>query len=174
MSQNSRFLSLVLRHKPGNIGITLDENGWVDIDVLLAGMAKHRKGITRGELEEIVRTNDKQRFAIEGDRIRANQGHSVKVDLDHKTQRPPGCLYHGTHEGAVESIKKDGLRKQNRHDVHLHQDKELATTVGSRRGKAVLLTIRSEEMRQAGHVFKVTPNHVWLVESVPPEFIDFP
>jgi putative RNA 2'-phosphotransferase len=172
--RTSKFLSLILRHQPDKIGIELDANGWVDVDVLLAGLKNSGKGITREQLEEVVRTNDKQRFIIENDRIRANQGHSVSVDLGYKTQRPPVILYHGTYEGAVKAIRREGLTKQKRHHVHLHQDQQLATTVGSRRGKAVLLKIRAEEMRQAGHLFQVTPNNVWLVDRVPPEFIDFP
>ncbi len=173
LKSTSKFLSLILRHQPEKIGISLDPNGWVDIDVLLAGLQKFGKPLTREELDEVVTTNDKQRFIIEGERIRANQGHSVSVDLGYKNARPPVILYHGTYEGAVRSIMREGLTKQKRHHVHLHQDQKLALTVGGRRGKAILLTIKAEEMRKAGHLFQVTPNQVWLTDRVPPEFIEF-
>lgn len=172
--RTSKFLSLILRHNPGKISITLDKNGWVDVDVLLEGLAASGHRLTREQLEEVVRSNDKQRFVIENNRIRANQGHSIEVDLGHKTARPPVILYHGTNEGAVNSIRREGLTKQKRHHVHLHEDRKVAEDAGQRRGRLVLLEIRAEEMRQAGHLFQVTPNKVWLVDRVPPEFIEFP
>lgn len=172
----SKFLSLVLRHQPGTINIKLDEAGWVDIDVLLKQMAKHRQSITRKTLERIVADNDKQRFTIseDGKRIRAKQGHSVDVDLGYQAAEPPESLCHGTPERFVPLIKESGLKKMERHHVHMHADKKLAEEVGGRRGKPVLLVVRAKEMHDAGHRFFVTENDVWLTDHVPPKFIDFP
>lgn len=174
--KTSKFLSMVLRHQPDKIGISLDEAGWIAIDDLLAAMAQHGRPLTRAQLEQVVRENDKQRFAIseEGDRIRANQGHSIAVDLDHTAAEPPEILYHGTPEKFVDAIGNGGLKKMDRHHVHLHENVDVATTVGKRRGKPVVLTIRSLQMHQAGFEFFVTPNRVWLVDRVPSEYIDFP
>lgn len=172
----SKFLSLVLRHQPQTIGITLDENGWVEIDTLLEGMACSGKRVSREQLEQVVSNNDKQRFTISDDavRIRAKQGHSVDVDLGYQAATPPEQLCHGTPGRFVELIRESGLKKMNRHHVHMHADHELATEVGGRRGKPVLLTIRSLEMHQAGYEFFVTENDVWLTDHVPSEFINFP
>ena len=172
----SKFLSLVLRHQPQTIGITLDENGWVEIDSLLKGMASARRTITREQLENVVKSNDKQRFTISDDgcRIRAKQGHSVDVDLGYQAATPPEQLCHGTPERFIPLIRESGLKKMKRHHVHMHADQNLATEVGGRRGKPVLLIIRSLEMHNAGHEFFVTENDVWLTDHVPPEFIDFP
>jgi len=174
--RTSKFLSLVLRHQPEKIGIQLDEAGWVDVDVLLKAMAKHGKRISRETLDHVVETNDKRRFAYgdDGRRIRANQGHSVEVDLGYKTAQPPEILLHGTPDRFVADIMRDGLKKMKRHHVHLHTNEATATTVGSRRGKPVLLKIRAREMADNGHEFFVTPNDVWLTDSVPAEFIDPP
>ncbi|NNE01427.1 MAG: RNA 2'-phosphotransferase [Pirellulaceae bacterium] len=172
----SKFLSLVLRHRPEKIGIALDDAGWVDVDVLLTAINQHSRALTLDQLECVVRENDKQRFIFSDDqqRIRANQGHSVPVDLDHESAVPPDVLLHGTPERFVAAIAKQGLEKMQRHHVHLHADSAVANAVGARRGKAVLLRIRSGEMHRAGHRFWVTPNQVWLVDHVPAEFIDFP
>lgn len=174
--KTSKFLSLVLRHQPETIGIELDESGWVGIDVLLSAMAEHGRPLTREALQLVVDNNDKQRFSIseDGTRIRANQGHSVEVDLGYEPSPPPEILYHGTPRQFVEPIRRDGLHKMRRHHVHLHEDIATATAVGSRRGKSVLLKIRAQEMHAAGHVFYVTENHVWLTDHVPNEFIDVP
>lgn len=172
----SKFLSLVLRHEPQRIGIKLDEAGWVDVDELLAASAAHGQTISDQELQAIVETSDKQRFAFseDGTRIRANQGHSIEVQLDHPVATPPELLYHGTAERFVEPIRREGLIKGARHDVHLSTTLETARRVGMRRGRAVILTIRARDMHRAGHVFHLTPNHVWLVDKVPPQFIEFP
>ena len=172
----SKFLSLVLRHQPEKIGIRLDDAGWVDVDVLLRAMAGHGNGISPETLDYVVRTNDKKRFAFseDGQRIRANQGHSVDVDLGYKSAEPPEILFHGTPTRFIESIRRDGLKKMDRHHVHLHVDKATSVAVGSRRGKPVLLEVRAQDMACQGHEYFVTPNNVWLVDYVPVEFIDFP
>ena len=172
----SKFLSLVLRHQPQTIGITLDENGWVDIGELLKGMALARNRVSREQLEHVVASNDKQRFTIsdDGQRIRAKQGHSVEVDLGYQAATPPEYLCHGTPARFVKFIRASGLKKMNRHHVHMHADRKLAAEVGGRRGRPVLLIIRSLEMREAGNKFFVTENNVWLADHVPQEFIDFP
>ena len=174
--RTSKFLSLVLRHNPGTIGIQLDASGWVDVDELLAALAKNRRGLTRDQLQHVVESNDKQRFSFsqDGQRIRAKQGHSVSVDLGYQPSEPPTTLCHGTPSRFVELIKQEGLKKMNRHHVHMHADQKLATDVGGRRGKPVLLAIRSKAMHDAGHEFFVTENEVWLTDHVPPEFIEFP
>ncbi|GAB5402689.1 MAG: RNA 2'-phosphotransferase [Aureliella sp.] len=174
--QTSKFLSLVLRHQPQKIGITLDEAGWTRIDELLGAMNDRGKRITREVLEYVVAANDKQRFTIseDGTRIRAKQGHSVEVELGYQPADPPEYLLHGTPTTAVESIRCEGLKKMNRHHVHLHLDAETASTVGARRGAPVLLKIRSRTMAADGHVFYVTENDVWLTDHVPPQYIEFP
>src|SRR6478672_11499013 len=169
--QNSKFLSLVLRHEPELIGITLDEAGWVAVDELLAGCARQGRAISRAELAEIVRTSDKQRFALseDGTRIRANQGHSVPVELGHEPATPPEVLYHGTAEKYLASIRREGLRKGERHHVHLSDRVETAKAVGSRHGRLVLLEVAAGRMARDGHTFYRTTNGVWLTDHVPVE-----
>jgi putative RNA 2'-phosphotransferase len=169
----SKLLSLVLRHDPGRIGITLDDAGWTDVAALLAACGAHGVSITRDELAAIVASSDKQRFALstDGERIRANQGHSVEVDLQLSPAEPPAMLFHGTVAAALASIRAGGLVRGQRHHVHLSKDVETATKVGARRGKPVILTIRAGDMAGAGHVFYCSANGVWLVDQVPPEFI---
>ena len=168
----SKFLSFVLRHHPEEIGITLDENGWVDVDVLLSAMAEHGRAIRREQLEDIVATNDKQRFAIEDGRIRANQGHSVSVDLDLSERQPPDVLYHGTATRFVDAIRAQGLSKMSRQHVHLSADEATASKVGVRHGKLVILRVDAAAMVRDGHVFFCSKNGVWLVDHVPPEFLE--
>ncbi len=172
----SKFLSLVLRHQPAAAGITLDEAGWVPVSELLAGCAAHGVPITPEQLAAVVAGSEKQRFAFSEDRtrIRANQGHSVEVELGHAAATPPAVLYHGTPTRFLDAIRREGLRRMARHHVHLSEDAAMTLAVGQRRGQAVLLTIRSAEMAAAGHVFRVTPNRVWLADAVPAEFIEFP
>lgn len=169
----SKFLSLVLRHDPARIGITLDDAGWTDVSALLAAAAKHGVKLTRDQLAELVASSDKQRFALssDGSRIRANQGHSVGVDLQLPAATPPELLYHGTVEAALPGIRAGGLVRGKRHHVHLSPDTATATKVGARRGAPVLLTIRAGAMAAAGHAFYRSDNNVWLVDRVPPEFI---
>lgn len=173
--RTSKFLSYVLRHHPEEIGISLDINGWVEVATLLEALAANGRSLSRSDLEEVVSTNDKKRFAFndEETHIRANQGHSIEVELDHQLAEPPEVLLHGTPMQSVEQIRQEGLKKMQRHAVHLHQDEKTARDVGGRRGKPVLLKIKAREMATAGHRFWVTPNDVWLVEQVPPEYIEF-
>lgn len=174
--RTSKFLSLVLRHDPARIGITLDDAGWTEVAALLAACAAHGVVISRAELQTIVETSDKQRFALspDGERIRANQGHSVGVELGLPITTPPARLYHGTVERALAGIRAEGLSRRERHDVHLSAEQSTATKVGQRRGAPVILTIRADEMVAAGFVFRVSANGVWLTEHVPPEFIELP
>jgi putative RNA 2'-phosphotransferase len=169
----SKFLSLVLRHQPDKIGITLDASGWVDVDELLAACLRHGKTISRRMLDDIVATNDKQRFAFNENRtrIRANQGHSIEVELDHQPATPPDVLYHGTPEQFVRAILRDGLKKMQRHHVHLSPTRETATKVGERRGKPVILRIDAKRMHADSFTFYLTPNNVWLVDEVPPGYL---
>lgn len=169
----SKQLSYHLRHAPERIGIELDPAGWVDVDVLLAALATHGKAMTRAELDRVVAENDKQRFAFDstGTRIRANQGHSVPVDLDLPPATPPDLLYHGTVGTSVAAIMRDGLRPMSRHDVHLSPDVQTATKVGARRGTPVVLTVAAGRMARDGHEFRVSANGVWLVAAVPPDYI---
>ncbi len=174
--RTSKFLSLVLRHQPQTIGIKLDSSGWVSVDELLAAINRHPNNIKldRKSLEQVVSDNDKQRFEFSEDcsSIRARQGHSVNVDLGYPPATPPETLLHGTPRKFVAPILETGLKKMNRHHVHLHTDLKTATAVGARRGDSVLLTVRSGEMHRAGFIFFVTENGVWLTDHVPPEFID--
>ncbi len=172
----SKFLSLVLRHEPEKIDITLDESGWTDCRDLIEAAKRHGTCFDHAMLLEVVRTSDKQRFALSNDgrRIRANQGHSVKVDLALETQVPPELLYHGTVERFLDAIRTSGLQKGERHHVHLSADLATASKVGERRGRPIILAVRAAEMSRAGHSFYLSANGVWLTDAVPPEFIDFP
>ncbi|MFF5246717.1 RNA 2'-phosphotransferase [Streptosporangium sp. NPDC000095] len=170
----SKYLSQHLRHQPERIGLVLGPQGWVDIEALLAAAARHGFAITREELARVVAGNDKRRFSIEGDRIRANQGHTVDVDLDLPVVEPPEILFHGTVDAHVGAIRREGLRPMDRHAVHLSPDRETATRVGARRGRPVVLVVRAGEMHRAGHEFRVSANGVWLAAHVPPAHISFP
>jgi len=172
----SKLLSLVLRHQPEAIGITLDENGWVTVDELLAKLAAKGHRVDRETLEEVVTTNDKQRFSFSEDglRIRANQGHSVSVDLELEALTPPDLLYHGTATRNLEAILDQGLQPQARQHVHLSPDEETATKVGMRHGKPVVLHVDAKAMAEAGHAFYRSANGVWLTAAVPPEFLSRP
>ncbi|WP_406485408.1 RNA 2'-phosphotransferase [Streptomyces sp. NBC_01563] len=169
----SKYLSKHLRHQPERIGITLDANGWVPIDALLRAMARNNVPLTRAELDHVVATNDKQRFAVENGRIRASQGHTVPVDLDLPPAEPPAYLYHGTVGHALDSIRNEGLRPMARTHVHLSPDRETATRVGARQGRPVVLSVDAGAMHRAGHTFHVSANGVWLTASVPPAFLRF-
>lgn len=170
----SKYLSKHLRHQPARIGLTLDEGGWVGIDTLIAAATAHGFRFTRAELDHVVAHNDKRRFTIDGDRIRANQGHTVEVDLGLPPATPPPYLYHGTVAACLEAIRAEGLRAMNRHDVHLSPDRETATRVGARRGRPVVLSVDAGAMHRDGHEFRVSANGVWLTEAVPPEYLRFP
>lgn len=172
---SSKFLSLILRHKPETIGITLDNEGWVSINVLLKALNKHSQyeKWNREKLEHIVETNDKKRFYIdkEFDRIRANQGHSIDIKIKYKESIPTGPLFHGTVQKYIDSIYEQGLHKMNRHHVHLSKDVDTAKQVGSRRGKPVILVIDAEQMHHDGFKFFISENGVWLTDHVPSKYI---
>ncbi|MBZ6203381.1 RNA 2'-phosphotransferase [Streptomyces olivaceus] len=170
----SKYLSKHLRHRPDLIGLTPDAAGWVEIDTLIAAAAAHGFRFTRAELDHVVATNDKRRFAIRGNRIRANQGHSIEVDLALPAAAPPPYLYHGTVSRHLDAIRAEGLRPMNRHDVHLSPDRETATRVGARRGRPVVLPVDATTMHRDGLVFRVSANGVWLTAAVPPRYLRFP
>jgi putative RNA 2'-phosphotransferase len=172
--KTSKFLSLILRHSPDTIGLRLDENGWAGVEELIQKSAGRGMSFSSQELEEVVLTNDKQRFAFNDDKtkIRASQGHSVEVELGFEAKVPPEILYHGTVEKFLQSIMTEGLRKMGRHHVHLSQDRETAEIVGSRRGPAIILMIRSGEMSRDGFEFYLSVNGVWLTEKVPVKYIE--
>ncbi|MER5883833.1 RNA 2'-phosphotransferase [Streptomyces sp. NPDC001941] len=173
----SKYLSRHLRHQPERIGLTLDPNGWVTVDALLTALAEHGLPVTRAELDHVVAVNDKRRFTIDtapdGDRIRANQGHTVAVDLDLPRAEPPAYLYHGTVARSLDAIRAEGLRPMDRHHVHLSPDRETATRVGARRGRPVVLAVDAGAMHRAGHVFLLSANGVWLTDAVPPRYLRF-
>ena len=173
LTRISKTLSYHLRHRPDALGLTLGPGGWVAVDTLLAALAQHGKPVTRAELDDVVARNPKQRFAFDesGTRIRASQGHSVAVDLELAPVEPPAVLYHGTGARAVASILREGLRKQQRHHVHLSADVATARAVGARHGRPVVLQVDAAAMRAAGHVFFRAANGVWLVDAVPPAFL---
>jgi len=175
-TQRSKFLSLVLRHQPELVGLRLDTAGWVEVSDLLRACNRHGTPLTRGELDEIVATNEKKRFAFSEDclRIRANQGHSVEVSLGYAPSTPPDLLYHGTAIRFLGSIRAQGLLKGERHHVHLSADVATAKAVGGRHGKPVVLEISAGRMQAAGLTFYLSDNGVWLVEHVPVEYIEFP
>lgn len=169
----SKFLSLVLRHRPQELGLALDSGGWVEVDVLLAAMRARGMAGDREQLERVVAENDKQRFSInsDGTKIRANQGHSIPVQLGLAPRTPPELLYHGTAVRNLNSIREKGLLKGRRHAVHLSPDAETARKVGQRHGIPVVLTIQARRMFADGFVFTRSENGVWLTENVPPEYI---
>lgn len=172
----SKFLSLVLRHKPEAIGLTLDEQGWAVLDELIERATEHGRPLTRTVVPHVVATNAKQRFALSEDetRIRAVQGHSIAVDLALTPQEPPELLYHGTAERFLESICSQGLHSRRRQEVHLSLDEATARTVGSRHGAPAVLRIRAGEIWRAGTPFFRAENGVWLTVAVPATFIDEP
>jgi len=170
----SRFLSLVLRHRPEVIGLQLDPNGWVSVRELIDAVAKAGHQIDPDILDKVVEQNDKQRFAFDETRtrIRASQGHSVSVDLALEPKTPPELLYHGTASRNLDSIRRSGLQKQQRHHVHLTANHDTARAVGARYGHAVVLTVRTGDMHRDGCVFYQSENAVWLVDNVPARYID--
>ncbi len=167
----SKLLSLVLRHSPETIGISLDKGGWVNVDVLLKALNSSGKSVSREQLQEVVNTNNKKRFCIDGNKIRASQGHSVQVDLGYEPASPPDILYHGTTQKFIESIFETGLDKGERHQVHLSKDLETAISVGSRRGKPVILEVKAGDMFNDGFIFHVSENGVWLTDHVPVKYL---
>jgi putative RNA 2'-phosphotransferase len=168
----SKFMSLILRHKPEVIGISVDEHGWAEVDEFIAGIAK-TKEFNMEILEEIVRTDEKQRYSFNEDKtlIRANQGHSIPVDVELEAQVPPEILWHGTAEKYVESIEKQGLIRKSRLYVHLSTDRETAIKVGARHGKPVVYKILAKQMHEDGYPFYLSVNGVWLTKEVPVQYL---
>jgi putative RNA 2'-phosphotransferase len=169
----SKFLSKHLRHDPGGLGLTLAPGGWVEVEALLAGCATKGVPITRGQLEEVVAGSDKQRFSFDetGTRIRANQGHSTEVDLQLGPVAPPDALYHGTAEGNLGAILREGLKRMRRHHVHLSATVATARAVGARHGRPVVLIVDAAALSRAGALFYRSANGVWLVDEVPPNYL---
>jgi putative RNA 2'-phosphotransferase len=173
----SKFLSLILRHKPQTVGLALDRYGYVSVEALLSALNEHGwEGFNKEDLDRVVSTNNKKRFAYSSDAkyIRASQGHSIEVDLELTPTEPPAKLFHGTVKKFIPAIKSEGLQSQSRQHVHLSKDRETATNVGQRRGKPLILEIDAKAMHQAGYSFFISANEVWLAEEVPIQFITFP
>jgi putative RNA 2'-phosphotransferase len=168
--RTSKFLSRVLRHDPGSIGIVLDEGGWVDVGELLAAATRAGRRFSRAELDHVVASNNKKRFAFSEDglRIRASQGHSVEVDLGLDAVEPPAVLYHGTAATTLPVVLREGLKPMSRQDVHLSADLETALRVGSRHGRPVVLVVDAAALSGDGHAFRLSANGVWLTDRVPP------
>lgn len=169
----SKYLSKHLRHQPDRLGLTLEPGGWVPVGELLAACSRCGFAITRAELDEVVARNNKQRYSFDatGMRIRANQGHSVDVDLQLDPAEPPLTLYHGTGHLTVGLIKDNGLLKMGRHHVHLSPDAATARTVGARHGNPVVFAVNAQAMHRDGHTFYCSANGVWLVDAVPARYL---
>lgn len=174
MRKTSKFISLILRHRPEVIGISLDEHGWADVEELIRGINQGGgHSLDRDKLEEIVRTDEKQRYSFSPDRtlIRANQGHSVPVDVELEEKTPPDILWHGTGEKHVSSIDEQGLIPKGRLYVHLSSDIETAKKVGSRHGRPVIYQIDCRQMEEDGFPFYLSVNKVWLTRRVPVSYL---
>jgi putative RNA 2'-phosphotransferase len=169
----SKYLSKHLRHEPERLGLTLQPGGWVGVDELLAACAAHHFAVSQDELKVVVARNDKKRFSFDetGTRIRANQGHSAEVDLQLEPAEPPPLLYHGTPARNRAVIEESGLKRMERHHVHLSCDVPTARKVGERRGRPILFAVDAAAMRRDGHVFYRSANGVWLVDEVPPKYL---
>ncbi len=169
----SKFLSRHLRHAPEELGLTLEPGGWVGVDDLLAGCARRNFPVSRQELDEVVASNDKQRFSFDetGQKIRANQGHSTPVDLQLEPAIPPDVLYHGTSSDVVDDILRDGIKRMSRHHVHLSRTADTARTVGKRHGKPVVLRVDAAGMYHDGIPFYCSANGVWLVDEIPARYL---
>lgn len=171
----SKLLSLGLRHDPAALSLKLDPAGWTSVDAVLAGLLARGETISRDELEHVVRTSDKQRFALSEDglRMRANQGHSVGMDLGLPPREPPPLLFHGTSARVLDAIGREGLVRGSRTHVHLSADVRTAEIVARRReGPHVILRVRAADMHVTGHAFFLSENGVWLTPHVPAEFIE--
>lgn len=170
----SKFLSLILRHQPSKVGLTLDDQGWAEVDELLQKVnAANNWSLTKNQLDMVVANNNKKRFAYSenGRRLRASQGHSIDIDLGLEPKEPPAVLYHGTATRFLESILDQGLVSKSRQHVHLSWDVETATNVGKRHGKVVILLIDAAKMQRNGYHFYLSQNNVWLTDHVPVEYI---
>lgn len=181
----SRLLSKVLRHEPALVGLKLDAQGWARVEDLIRGVERARRAstadkrlrhlppVTKAAILDVVASNDKQRFAVssDGERIRAVQGHSVDVELEHPVKEPPGVLFHGTAAENWESIASEGLRRASRHAVHLSPDATTARRVGARHGRPIVIVVAAGRMHADGFQFTQADNGVWLVAHVPPEYL---
>ena len=172
LKDTSKFISLILRHKPETIGISLDEHGWANVDELINGIAKTQK-FNMGMLEEIVRSDEKKRYSFNDDKtlIRANQGHSICVDVELEEKVPPDILFHGTGEKYVASINEQGIIFKSRLYVHLSSDYDTAIKVGKRHGVPVVYRVLAKEMYKDGYKFFLSVNGVWLTKYVPTKYI---
>ncbi|MBQ4470142.1 MAG: RNA 2'-phosphotransferase [Synergistaceae bacterium] len=170
--KTNKFISLILRHHPEIINITLDEHGWADVEELIAGISKTHE-LDAEILSQIVANDSKQRYSFSPDKklIRANQGHSIPVDVELEEREPPEILYHGTGEKSQEAINAQGLLPMSRLYVHLSGDKDTARKVGQRHGKPVIYRVNSGEMFREGHKFFISANKVWLCKFVPAKFL---
>ena len=175
MTSKSKFLALVLRHSPQEIDIKLDANGWADVKELIEKMNSHASDITLAEMRHIVATDNKKRYSFSEDqlKIRANQGHSIKVDVGLREAVPPMYLYHGTADRFCEVIDGEGLKKMSRLHVHLSTDYQTAVKVGSRHGRTVVYKVFAKDMHNAGFKFFLSENNVWLTDRVPPEYMQY-
>ena len=173
LTEISKYIALILRHKPETIGIALDEHGWASVDALIAGISKEHN-FNMEMLEEIVRTDNKQRYSFNEDKtlIRANQGHSILVDVELEQATPPDILYHGSAVKFEEAIDREGLIPKSRLYVHLSKDFDTAVTVGSRHGKPVIYKVKAGEMTKDGYEFFLSANKVWLTKSVPVKYLE--
>ena len=173
LNDTSKFIALILRHKPEVIGITLDEHGRANVDELIAGISKTRP-MNREILDEIVQTDSKQRYSFNEDKtlIRANQGHSVPVDVELQQKEPPELLWHGTGEKYVSSIDAQGLLPKSRLYVHLSADAQTAKQVGARHGKPVVYQIAARQMYKDGIPFYYSVNGIWLTKLVPVRYLN--
>lgn len=169
----SKVLSYYLRHHPDELGLVLEEGGWVEVSTLLTALEAKGVPLTRDSLREVVETSDKKRFSLDPiqDKIRANQGHSIAINLQLTPMIPPVVLYHGTAEKNIPSIKEKGLLKMSRHHVHLSSDKDTAYQVGKRWGKPVIFGVDAQGMQEVGYFFYCSVNGVWLVDRVPPQYL---
>jgi putative RNA 2'-phosphotransferase len=172
--QISKFLSLVLRHRPEKIGLSLDEAGWAPVADLLEACRRHGFSLSLAELQSVVAHNDKERFAFStnGSLIRASQGHSIPVNLGYEPVEPPEHLFHGTAARFLPAVQAKGLVKGRRQHVHLSLDEATARQVGQRHGRPVILKVRSGAMHRDGHLFYLSENGVWLTEAVPPPYLE--
>lgn len=168
----SKYMSLILRHKPEAIGISLDEHGWANVEELIAGIAKNNE-FNMEILEEIVRTDEKQRYSFNDDKtlIRANQGHSILVDVELEEKEPHEILWHGTGEKFVVAIDAEGLISKSRLYVHLSKDEDTAIKVGARHGKPVIYNVLAKQMYEDGYKFYLSVNGVWLTKDVPVKYL---
>lgn len=169
----SRYIALLLRHHPEKAGLCLDEHGWVEVEALIQGVRRRYPEFNRAVLDEIVARDSKQRYVYNQDKtcIRANQGHSIPVDVELKQALPPTILYHGTGEKYVESIQKVGLIPKSRLYVHLSTDIQTAIQVGKRHGQPVIYQIDTQQMIHDGFIFYISANHIWLTKAVPVQYL---